>query len=228
MPRYLRPSGSGTSTMSRGIDAIETVFATGSSDTTIIVSVSAVVRPTPESMPISSTLTRGTVGVADGRGARLGRRAGRGRGIDGEVGVVGLDRRRGLGGHPRAAIADRREHLLGRRPGVDREAGDDELGAQHDEHRDRERGDGRRARRDRRDDPRRADGEQPPAEDERLDDEDGRQHLRVEHPRRERGRVARRGEERRGSGAARRSGRPAAAPTASGRRPGGRDRGRWR
>ena len=52
--------------MSRGIDAIETVLPTGSSDTTIIVSLSSVLRPTPESIPISSTFTRGTSGVAEG------------------------------------------------------------------------------------------------------------------------------------------------------------------
>ena len=52
--------------MSRGMEAMDTVFATGSSEATIIVSVSAVFRPTPESMPISRTLTRGTPGVADG------------------------------------------------------------------------------------------------------------------------------------------------------------------
>ena len=50
------------------MDAIDTVFPTGSSDATIIVSVSAVFRPTPESMPMSSTLTRGTSGEADGDG----------------------------------------------------------------------------------------------------------------------------------------------------------------
>ena len=66
MPRKVRPSGSGTSTMSRGIDARETVFPTGSSDATIIVSVRAVFRPTPESTPISRTFTRGIAGVGDG------------------------------------------------------------------------------------------------------------------------------------------------------------------
>ena len=48
------------------MDAIDTVFPTGSSEATIIVSVRAVLRPTPESMPISSTLIRGTPGVPVG------------------------------------------------------------------------------------------------------------------------------------------------------------------
>ncbi len=50
------------------MDAIETVRPTGSSDATIIVSVRAVLRPTPESIPISSTLTRGIPGVGEGDG----------------------------------------------------------------------------------------------------------------------------------------------------------------
>ena len=68
LPVNLRPSGSGTSTMSRGTDTIETVWATGSSEAMIIVSVRYVLRPTPASTPTSRTLTRGTVGVADGDG----------------------------------------------------------------------------------------------------------------------------------------------------------------
>ena len=52
--------------MSRGIDTIDTVLPTGSSETTIIVSVRDVLRPTPESTPTTSPVTRGTVGVADG------------------------------------------------------------------------------------------------------------------------------------------------------------------
>ena len=47
LPRNLRPSANGTSTMSRGIEIIETVLDTGSSETTIIVSVRYVFRPTP-------------------------------------------------------------------------------------------------------------------------------------------------------------------------------------
>ena len=39
LPLNLRPSGSGTSTMSRGMEIIDTVWPTGSSETTIIVSV---------------------------------------------------------------------------------------------------------------------------------------------------------------------------------------------
>ena len=69
LPRYDRPSGSGTSTMSRGIDTIDTVFPTGSSEATIIVSVRAVLRPTPESTPISSTLIRGISGVGEADGS---------------------------------------------------------------------------------------------------------------------------------------------------------------
>ena len=52
--------------MSRGIEIIETVFDTGSSETTIIVSVRYVFRPTPESTPMIRPVTRGTVGLADG------------------------------------------------------------------------------------------------------------------------------------------------------------------
>src|SRR5215211_3436111 len=55
--------------MSRGIETMDTVFATGSRLTTIIVSVSAVLRPAPESIPMSSTLILGTAGVADGDAA---------------------------------------------------------------------------------------------------------------------------------------------------------------
>ena len=66
LPRNLRPSDSGTSTMSRGIDTIDTVWATGSSETTIIVSVRYVLRPTPESTPMIRPLIRGTAGVAEG------------------------------------------------------------------------------------------------------------------------------------------------------------------
>ena len=97
LPRKVRPSGSGTSTMSRGIDAMETVFATGSSDATIIVSVSAVLRPTPESMPISRTFTRGIAGVGDGDGEAEARqtveRSPTER-LDAEVRVVRRDGRR--------------------------------------------------------------------------------------------------------------------------------------
>ncbi len=64
----LPPPASGTSTMSRGIDTIETVFPTGSSEATIIVSVSAVFRPTPESTPMSRTVIRGWLGVGLGDG----------------------------------------------------------------------------------------------------------------------------------------------------------------
>ena len=53
--------------MSRGIETIETVFPTGSSEATIIVSVRKVwIVARPESTPISSTFTRGIAGVADG------------------------------------------------------------------------------------------------------------------------------------------------------------------
>ena len=58
--------------MSRGIDTIETVFATGSRMATIIVSVRAVFRPTPLSMPMRSTLIRGTAGVGDADGVADG------------------------------------------------------------------------------------------------------------------------------------------------------------
>ncbi len=52
--------------MSRGIETIDTVSPTGSSEATIMVSVRNVDRPTPASTPISSTLTRGTSGTSDG------------------------------------------------------------------------------------------------------------------------------------------------------------------
>ena len=91
MPRKVRPSGRGTSTMSRGIDAMETVFPTGSSDATIIVSVSAVLRPTPESIPISSTFTRGIDGVGDG---------------DAEAGADGSSESDGLASRPKSGSSD--------------------------------------------------------------------------------------------------------------------------
>ena len=68
LPLYFRPSGSGTSTMSRGTETIETVSLTLSSDATIIVSVRYVFRPTPASTPTRSTFTRGTAGVGEGLG----------------------------------------------------------------------------------------------------------------------------------------------------------------
>ena len=67
--------------MSRGIETIETVLPTGSSETTIIVSVRSVFRPTPGSTPMSSTFWRGATGVAegltDGLGSALGPAEGR-------------------------------------------------------------------------------------------------------------------------------------------------------
>src|SRR6476660_7980147 len=63
-----RPSPSGTSTMSRGTETNDTVFATGSSDATIIVSVRYVRRPTPASTPMMRALIRGTAGVGVGEG----------------------------------------------------------------------------------------------------------------------------------------------------------------
>jgi len=60
------PSASGTFARSRGIDTIDTVRPTGSSETTIIESVSASVRPGPESTPISRILRRS---LAVGAGA---------------------------------------------------------------------------------------------------------------------------------------------------------------
>ena len=53
------PVARGTSTMSRGTETIETVLPTGSSEATIIVSVRAVLRPTPESTPMSRIVMRG-------------------------------------------------------------------------------------------------------------------------------------------------------------------------
>jgi hypothetical protein len=67
--------------MSRGIETIETVWPTGSSDTTIIVSVRNVFRPTPWSTPMISTFWRGAVGdgegATDGLGSALGPADGR-------------------------------------------------------------------------------------------------------------------------------------------------------
>src|SRR5579862_2194770 len=55
--------------MSRGTETIDTVLVTGSNEATIIVSVRAVLRPTPESMPNSRTLIRWgpPLGEAEGR-----------------------------------------------------------------------------------------------------------------------------------------------------------------
>ena len=69
LPRNLRPSASGTSTMSRGIEIIETVLDTGSSETTIIVSVRYVFRPTPD---VDADDQAGHPG--HGRAGRRGRR----------------------------------------------------------------------------------------------------------------------------------------------------------
>jgi hypothetical protein len=72
LPLNFRPSGSGTSTMSRGIEIIDTVWATGSRDATIIVSVRYVFRPIPASTPTSSTFWRATAGDGEADGPMLG------------------------------------------------------------------------------------------------------------------------------------------------------------
>jgi hypothetical protein len=55
---YVLPLPSGTLARSRGIETIETVFPTGSSETTISESVRASVRPGAESIPIRRTFRR--------------------------------------------------------------------------------------------------------------------------------------------------------------------------
>jgi hypothetical protein len=55
--------------MSRGIESIETVWPSGSTDITIIVSVRYVLRPTPASTPMTSTLIREASGVGEGDGS---------------------------------------------------------------------------------------------------------------------------------------------------------------
>ncbi len=67
--------------MSRGIEIIETVLDTGSSETTIIVSVRYVFRPTPASTPTIRPVTRGTVGLADGDAEASGDPLGSGGGV---------------------------------------------------------------------------------------------------------------------------------------------------
>ena len=67
--------------MSRGIEIIETVLDTGSSETTIMVSVRYVFRPTPESTPTIRPVTRGTVGLADGDAEARGDPLGSGGGV---------------------------------------------------------------------------------------------------------------------------------------------------
>src|SRR5438093_13340833 len=70
--RNVLPSGSGTSTMSRGTDTIDTAPAAGSSEATIIVSVRNSDRPGPESTPSRSTVNRlvsgGGLGAIDSVG----------------------------------------------------------------------------------------------------------------------------------------------------------------
>ena len=100
MAEYVPPLGSGTSTMSRASESIETVFATGSSDATISVSVRNVVRPTPASTPISSTFTR----AAAGEGETVGEAPLAGSAVAPGPG----DGRRGLPGA--ASAVRRREH----------------------------------------------------------------------------------------------------------------------
>ena len=94
--------------MSRGIETIDTVLPTGSRLATIIVSVRAVLRPTPESTPMSRTVTRGVSGVPlgdrDSDGNERLTRAQQRRG----VGRFGLGAREGL------RIEDLRLGLLGR------------------------------------------------------------------------------------------------------------------
>ena len=77
--------------MSRGIETIETVWPTGSSETTIIVSVRNVFRPTPWSTPMISTFWRGATGVAEGLTDGLGSSLGAG-GRQVEVRRVGFGR----------------------------------------------------------------------------------------------------------------------------------------
>ncbi len=88
---------------------------------------------------MSSTLTRGTAGVADGRGGlgRRRRRRDRVLGVEREVRVVRLDGRRRRVGDPGATLGDRREHLGGGAAGVGGHAGDVEVGHDHEEQRRR-------------------------------------------------------------------------------------------
>ena len=57
------------------------MFETGSSETTIIVSVRYVLRPTPESTPMTRPVMRGTAGVGDGDGDGDGVPLGSGGGV---------------------------------------------------------------------------------------------------------------------------------------------------
>ena len=104
--------------MSRGIDAIETVLPTGSSETTIIVSVRQRVAGRCRSpSPISSTLMRGTAGVAErmrsGRATGRPRASGRVRRVDREVRVVRVRPAATVPvGDPGAAFVDRLEDLV--------------------------------------------------------------------------------------------------------------------
>jgi hypothetical protein len=65
---YVSPLPRGTLTMSRGIETIVTVFPTGSSETTMIVSVSTAVRPGAASRPTRRTFSRS---VVPGPGAKV-------------------------------------------------------------------------------------------------------------------------------------------------------------
>ena len=76
--------------MSRGIETIETVSPTGSSETTISVSVSGVVRPGALSMPISRTFRRS---VVPGPGGRVGSPAAGGRKTRSKVSSVDVPTR---------------------------------------------------------------------------------------------------------------------------------------
>ena len=149
--------------MSRGIDTIDTVFPTGSREATIIVSVRNGGSPARSRRRSAARSRAGRRAWAtgwrrrDADGSPEGSTAADAWG-DREVGVVGGDRRRGLVGHPGAAVVDRLEHLRRRVARVDGEA---ETTIEGSPDRDRERGDQRQGRAS--DDPRdQRDGPEPP------------------------------------------------------------------
>jgi hypothetical protein len=141
--------------MSRGIEIIETVWPTGSSETTIIVSVRNVFRPTPWSTPTISTFWRGTPGGDD----LIGRLAGDFRGIRGERlrrdQDDGQDRDR-----QRIPPADPREAAVGQTRADGRRTPHEEQGLKEEQGRDRRRIEGDPEQAARRDDQQAGDDDQ--------------------------------------------------------------------
>ena len=207
--------------MSRGIEIIETVFDTGSSETTIIVSVRYVFRPTPASTPTIRPVTRGTVGLADGDAEASGdpaRQRRRGRQV---LGIRFGAERRHDGGRCRVLedLVRRLADRLGRVAAVRLRDDDDE---QEESDRQHVPAAGSRQRRVVQ---ARADGEEAPHQEDALQGEQRPDDIRIDELRDESGARCREDDPEHGQRARRWWAPGTARPGGDGRRRGGRAQG---